>query len=92
MNAVRTYHQTVVSAENLRKLQLSRSETQGLYLREIHCPYCGYLVERVFSDATGHKMVFCKKCKEEYPVNLGYFRRIRRGRIFQGFKNPRQHR
>lgn len=92
MNAVRTYHQGAVSAENLNKLQLSRSEAQGLYLREIHCPYCGYLVERVFSDVSGHKMVFCKKCKEEYPVNLGYFRRVRRGRIFQGFKNPRQHR
>ena len=92
MNAVRTYHQTAVSAENLHKLQLSRSEAQELYLRGIHCPYCGYLVERVFSDVSGHKMVFCKKCKEEYPVNLGYFRRVRRGRIFQGFKTPRQHR
>jgi len=34
-----------------------------------YCPYCGYLVERVFSDITGHKTVFCKKCKEEYPAN-----------------------
>ena len=80
MNAVRAYHQSAVSEENLRKLRLSKSETEGLFLRDIHCPYCGYLVERVFSDITGHKMIFCKKCKEEYPVNLGYFRRVRHGR------------
>ena len=46
-------------------------------MRDINCPFCGYLVERVFSDISGHKMIFCKKCKEEYPVNLGYFRRMR---------------
>ena len=54
MNAVRAYHQSAVSEENLHKLWLSKSETEGLFLRDIHCPYCGYLVERVFSDATGH--------------------------------------
>ena len=80
MNAVRAYHQSAVSEENLHKLRLSKSETEGLFLRDIHCPYCGYLVERVFSDITGHKMIFCKKCKEEYPVNLGYFRRVRHRR------------
>ena len=92
MNAVKTYCQTTVSAENLYKLQLSRLETEGLRLREIRCPYCGYLVERVFSDATGHKMVFCKKCKEEYPVNLGYFRRVKRWKPYKGFRYERQHR
>ena len=48
MNAVRAYHQSAVSEENLHKLWLSKSETEGLFLRDIHCPYCGYLVERVF--------------------------------------------
>ena len=92
MNAVRAYHQSAVSEENLHKLRLSRSETEGLCLRDIHCPYCGYLVERVFSDITGHKMVFCKKCKEEYPVNLGYFRRASYQKKYDGFHFHRQHR
>lgn len=90
--AVKVYRQTAVSAENMQKLRLSRSETEGLRLREIRCPYCGYLVERVFSDITGHKMVFCKKCKEEYPVNLGYFRRVNRWKKYEGFHYPRQRR
>lgn len=92
MNTVRTYHQRDLSTENRRKLQLSRSEIEGLRLREIQCPYCGYLVERVFSDATGHKMVYCKKCKEEYPVNLGYFRRVKRWKPYEGFRHGRQRR
>ena len=92
MNAVRAYHQSAVSEENLHKLRLSKSETEGLFLRDIHCPYCGYLVERVFSDITGHKMIFCKKCKEEYPVNLGYFRRVNRPKKYDGFHYHRQHR
>ena len=92
MNTVRTYHQRDLSTENRRKLQLSRSEIEGLCLREIQCPYCGYLVERVFSDVTGHKMVYCKKCKEEYPVNLGYFRRVKRWKPYEGFRHGRQRR
>ncbi len=66
------------SVEDLRKLGDSRREAAGLTLREIHCPYCGFLVEKVFSDATGHKMVYCRKCKTEYPINLGYFRKMRK--------------
>ena len=66
---------STLSEEAERKLILSQSETEGLVLREIRCPYCNFLVERVFSDVTGHKMVYCKKCKYEYPINLGYFRR-----------------
>ena len=65
MSAVRAFRQSPLSADNRYKLLLSRSESAGLQLREIHCPYCGFLVERVFSDVTGHKMVYCKKCKEE---------------------------
>lgn len=78
MNQVRAYHQkNEMSPEVRRKLNNSRQETQALTLRDINCPYCGFLVERVFSDITGHKMIYCKKCKEEYPVNLGYFRRMK---------------
>ncbi len=81
MREVRAYRQKAeITSEVRRKLQLSKQETEALTLRDINCPFCGYLVARVFSDAAGHKMVFCKKCKEEYPVNLGYFRRMKQWR------------
>lgn len=92
MNTAQAYRQTSVSQDSLYKLRLSRSEAEGLSLRDIRCPYCGYLVERVFSDVTGHKMVHCRKCKEEYPVNLGYFRRVSRRKRHDGFHYHRQHR
>ena len=74
------------------KLSNSRLETQNLTLRDITCPYCGFLVERVFSDITGHKMIYCKKCKEQYPVNLGYFRCMKRRRTFIHPRRERQQR
>ena len=92
MNTVKMHRQTSVSKDNLYKLRLSRCETEGLSLRDIRCPYCGYLVERVFSDVTGHKMVHCRKCKKEYPVNLGYFRRHKQKHGYRGFHYPRQKR
>ena len=66
-----------LSTEASRKLTASQKETVTLTLREIRCPYCDFLVEKVFSDVAGHKMVYCRKCKEEYPMNLGYFRRMK---------------
>ena len=66
-----------LSPDVLHKLSVSRRESAALTLREIHCPYCGFLVEKVFSDAAGHKMVYCRKCKTEYPINLGCFRRMK---------------
>lgn len=92
MNAVKVYRQTSVSEDSLNKLRLSRSETRGLSLRDIRCPYCGYLVEQVYSDVTGHKLVHCRKCKMECPVNLGYFRRVNRREKYVGVHFQRQHR
>ena len=92
MTTTRTRIQTQASPDAVYKLRLSLSETEGLTLRDIRCPYCGYLVERVFSDVTGHKMVHCRKCKEEYPVNLGYFRRMAGRKKYDGFRYHRQHR
>lgn len=65
MNTASTCRQSTLTADKRRRLQLSRAETEGLQLREIHCPFCGFLVERVFSDVTGHKMVYCRKYKTE---------------------------
>lgn len=66
-----------ITPDKSRKLSASRKEAAALTLREIRCPYCDFLVEKVFSDVTGHKMVYCRKCKTEYPINLGYFRRMK---------------
>ena len=66
-----------LSPDVSRRLSDSRRESAALTLREIHCPFCSFLVEKVFSDAAGHKMVYCRKCKSEYPINLGCFRRIK---------------
>lgn len=93
MNAtVKRQYQVSVSEDNLYRLKLSEEETQGLQLREIRCPYCGFLIDKVFSDATGHKMITCRKCKDEYPINLGYFRRVKRWKPYEGFRHPRQKR
>ena len=66
-----------LSPDVSRKLSDSRRQSAALTLREIHCPFCSFLVEKVFSDAAGHKMVYCRKCKSEYPINLGCFRRMK---------------
>lgn len=66
-----------LSPDVSRRLSDSRRQSAALTLREIHCPFCSFLVEKVFSDAAGHKMVYCRKCKSEYPINLGCFRRIK---------------
>ncbi len=87
-----TYCRTSAGKDSLYKLRLSKTETEGLSLRDIRCPYCGFLVDRVFSDVTGHKMIHCRKCKTEYPVNLGYFRRANRRRKYDGFYIHRQKR
>ena len=93
MNAlVRSQFQSTMDKNKLYRLELSRKESAGLELREIHCPYCGFLIDKVFSDATGHKMITCRKCKGEYPINLGYFRRVKGWRRYHGFHSRRQRR
>ena len=83
-----------LSPDVSRRLSDSRRESAALTLPEIHCPFCSFLVEKVFSDAAGHKMVYCRKCKSEYPINLGCFRRMKAKqavcRLFSG--KPRQKR
>lgn len=88
----RRQYQCHASAEKLYRLELSKKEASDLELREIRCPYCGFLIDKVFSDATGHKMITCRKCKEEYPINLGYFRRVNHRKKYDGFRYSRQRR
>lgn len=60
------------------KLRLSADEVEDLTERDVRCPYCGFLVTRVFPDAAGHLGVSCRKCKRQMVLNLAYFRRRKR--------------
>ena len=46
--------QTQVAPEIQKRLLLSRVEAESLKERDILCPTCGFRIQRVFSDATGH--------------------------------------
>ncbi len=71
-----------VASDVQKRLLLSRSEAESLKERDIKCPVCGYLLQRVYSDATGHLSVKCQKCKNVHILNLAYFRTVKhRGRI-----------
>lgn len=70
--------QPQVTPETQRRLLLSRVEAESLKERDILCPICGFRIQRVFSDATGHLSVKCQKCKNVNILNLAYFRKIRR--------------
>ena len=66
-----------VAPEVQKRLLLSRVEAETLKERDILCPICGYRIQRVFSDATGHLSVKCQKCKSVNVLNLAYFRRMK---------------
>ena len=66
------------SLEVLRKIELSRLEVEGMEKRDLKCPICGFRIEGVYADRTGHAEVKCRKCKFEGPLNLSYFRRQKR--------------
>ena len=52
-----------LTPEVQQRLLKSRIEAQTLKERDILCPVCGYRIQRVYSDATGHLSVKCQKCK-----------------------------
>ena len=66
------------SPEVLRLLELSWLEVEEMEKRDLKCPICGFRIEGVYADRTGHAEVICRKCKYEGPVNLAYFRRQKR--------------
>ena len=69
--------QAQITPEVRKRLLLSRMEAETLKERDILCPTCGFRIQRVFSDATGHLGVRCQKCKNVHILNLAYFRKIR---------------
>ena len=67
-----------VSAETARKLELSRTEAEGMESRDLRCPICGYKIATVYLDRKGHVSIKCRKCKFDGVINLAYFRRQKR--------------
>ena len=57
-----------LTLEVQEKLNLSAAETEGLSLREVKCPHCGFVITKVFSDMCGHYLARCRKCKREQPI------------------------
>lgn len=60
--------------EVFRKLKSSEAEVTQLTLRDLRCPNCRFLIDKVYSDIKGHMQVKCPKCKNAYIMNLAYFR------------------
>ena len=56
----------------------SREEGKSLKGRTLKCPICGFRLEEVYEIASGYVHVKCRKCKLEEPLNLAYFRRIKK--------------
>ena len=77
---------TTVTPEVQKRLLLSRVEAETLKERDILCPTCGYRIQRVFSDATGHLSVKCQKCKRVLVQNLAYLRKIKRNGGIKRYK------
>lgn len=72
--------QPKASLDVKERLLLSRMEVETLMERDILCPICGFRIQRVYSDATGHLSVKCQKCKNINIINIAYFRKICRRR------------
>ena len=64
--------------EILAKVKLSEEESEGLILRELRCPHCNFLIDTLYSDASGHRRTKCPKCKQITIMNMAYFRRVKR--------------
>ena len=77
MNEVgRQYSQRYLSPLDVqKKLRLSASEIGDLKPRDVKCPYCGFVVSKVYADIKGHMLMKCRKCKNEAIINLAYFRK-----------------
>ena len=71
-------HLTPDVAEKIRK---SREEVKQLKGRELKCPICGFRIEEIYGITSGIVHVKCRKCKLEEPLNLAYFRRIKKNTL-----------
>lgn len=80
--------QAQASIVNNRKLLLSRMEAEDLQERDLLCPVCGFRIQTLYSDVSGHLRVKCPKCKGIHILNLAYFRRVKRIGSYARFLSP----
>lgn len=71
-----------LTQEVQQRLDMSESETSELTVRDLRCPNCKFLVDKLYSDISGHIQIKCPKCKNVYILNVAYFRTF-------GSKEPR---
>ena len=81
-------YENALTPELLEKVQQSEKESEGLTKRAVRCPYCSFLLDYVFSDATGHREIRCPKCKSITIMNMAYFRTVKQRKYPE--INPRQ--
>lgn len=79
---VQTHKQRPLSPVVKEKLDRSLMESRELTERELYCPYCGWYINTLYSDCSGHFKAKCHNCKEITVFNLSYFRRVKRYREY----------
>ena len=67
-----------LTPEDAEKIRKSREEVKKLKSRTLRCPVCGFRLEEIYELTSGYVQVKCRKCKLEEPLNLAYFRRLKR--------------
>ena len=67
-----------LTPEVAEKIRKSREEVKKLKSRTLRCPVCGFRLEEIYELTSGYVPVKCRKCKLEEPLNLAYFRRLKR--------------
>ena len=67
-----------LTTEVAEKIRKSREEVKKLKSRTLRCPVCEFRLEEIYELTSGYVQVKCRKCKLEEPLNLAYFRRIKK--------------
>lgn len=67
-----------LTPEVAEKIRKSREEVKKLKSRTLRCPVCGFRLEEIYELTSGYVQVKRRKCKLEEPLNLAYFRRLKR--------------
>ena len=61
--------QTYMNEDIFEKLEMSKTEVTELTLRDLRCPNCRFLIDKIYSDIRGHMQVKCPKCKNACPLH-----------------------